>query len=119
MTTLLPIEREVRIRANVCFGLYKDDIDDVTGLVLAEHDWIQCSEEDYGVWSHVKCLEECVMVATCVQFVSVIIQLNQYYNACKKLMLQLQLLIFLLQNLSCLSFVIIIGNRLFTEQIMW
>ena len=43
----------------VCFGLYKDDVDDETGLVLAEHDWIQCSEEDCGVWSHVKCLEEC------------------------------------------------------------
>ena len=42
----------------VCLGLYKDDIDEETGSVLPDHDWIQCSEEDCGAWSHVKCLEE-------------------------------------------------------------
>ena len=41
----------------VCFGLYKDDIDE-SGCVLADREWIQCSSKDCGLWSHVCCLEE-------------------------------------------------------------
>ncbi len=35
---------------SVCFGLYKDDIQ--------TYEWIQCSNEDCSVWSHVYCLDE-------------------------------------------------------------
>lgn len=38
----------------VCCGAYSDDIDD-DGEVSA--DWIQCTEVECGVWSHVDCLE--------------------------------------------------------------
>ena len=36
----------------VCFGLYKDDVD------KSNSEWIQCSSEDCGIWSHVCCLGE-------------------------------------------------------------
>ena len=42
---------------SVCFGIYKDDIDD-TGCLLPDCEWIQCNDEDCGVWSHIQCLEE-------------------------------------------------------------
>ena len=41
----------------VCFGLYKDNVDK-SGCILTNREWIQCSSEDCGVWSHVCCLEE-------------------------------------------------------------
>ena len=41
----------------LCFGLYKDDVDK-SGCILTNCEWIQCSSEDCGVWSHVCCLDE-------------------------------------------------------------
>ena len=43
---------------DTCCVCLRDDIDEETGNVLLEHDWIRCSEDDCGVWSHVKCLED-------------------------------------------------------------
>ena len=39
----------------VCCGLYEEDIDEETGEVTS--DWIQCTNVDCAVWSHVDCLE--------------------------------------------------------------
>ena len=53
---------------SVCFGVYKDDVDEDTGCILPGRDWIQCCEDDCGVWSHINCLEECYggyMCAVC------------------------------------------------------
>ena len=43
----------------VCFGLYKDDVN------KSNREWIQCSSEDCGIWSHVCCLEETDGVYVC------------------------------------------------------
>ena len=42
----------------VCLGLWKDDMDEEKGCLMPGHVWIQCSDEECGVWSHVECLEE-------------------------------------------------------------
>ena len=42
----------------VCLGLWKDDMDEETGCLMPGREWIQCSDEECGVWSHVECLEE-------------------------------------------------------------
>ena len=42
----------------VCLGLWKDDMDKETGCLMPGREWIQCSDEECGVWSHVECLEE-------------------------------------------------------------
>lgn len=39
---------------SVCFGLYKDDINSGTGMVLNGCDWIQCTEEDCAAWTQQK-----------------------------------------------------------------
>ena len=31
---------------SVCFGVYKDDVDEDTGCILPGRDWIQCGEDD-------------------------------------------------------------------------
>ena len=57
----------------VCLGLYRDDIDEGTGNVLPEHDWIQCSEDDCGAWSHVKCLEDSAEGFVCSIYQNVLV----------------------------------------------
>ena len=41
----------------VCTGHYLNDINKETGLVMGGRDWIQCTDEECGVWSHVECLD--------------------------------------------------------------
>ena len=38
-----------------CFGLYDEDVDPDSGHVT--RDWIQCIDEDCGVWTHAQCLD--------------------------------------------------------------
>ena len=40
-----------------CFGLYEEDIDPDSGDITRE--WIQCTDEDCGVWMHTECLDKC------------------------------------------------------------
>ena len=35
----------------VCLGLWKDDMDEETGCLMPGREWIQCSDEECGVWS--------------------------------------------------------------------
>ena len=42
----------------VCFGIHKDDIDEETGCLIPGHEWIQCNDEECGVWSRSQCLQE-------------------------------------------------------------
>ena len=58
----------VKDTCSVCFGIYKDDVDEDTGCILPGRDWIQCGEDDCGVWSHMKN----VMEDLCVLSVNVI-----------------------------------------------
>ena len=51
-------EEAAQDSCSVCFGLYKDDLDEETGCIATDREWIQCSDQDCGVWSHVECLEE-------------------------------------------------------------
>ena len=39
-----------------CFGLY-EDVDPDSGDITRE--WIQCTDEDCGVWMHTECLDKC------------------------------------------------------------
>lgn len=40
-----------------CFGLYDEDVDPDSGDIT--QDWIQCTDEDCGVWTHTECLDKC------------------------------------------------------------
>ena len=40
-----------------CFRLYDEDVDLDSGHVT--RDWIQCIDEDRGVWTHAECLDKC------------------------------------------------------------
>ena len=40
-----------------CFGLYEEDVDPDSGDITRE--WIQCTDEDCGVWMHTECLDKC------------------------------------------------------------
>ena len=47
-------------------------MDEETGCLMPGREWIQCSYEKYGVWSHVECLKEaavgfsCLVLSECV-----------------------------------------------------
>ena len=40
-----------------CFGLHEEDVDPDSGDITRE--WIQCTDEDCGVWMHTECLDKC------------------------------------------------------------
>ena len=40
-----------------CFGLYDEDVDPDSGDII--QDWIQCTDEGWGVWTHTECLDKC------------------------------------------------------------
>lgn len=61
----LVVEQTSQDTCHVCFGLYKDDIDEDTGCLLPDREWIQCCDEDCGAWSHVECLEEAAGAYVC------------------------------------------------------
>ena len=42
----------------VCCGLYEEDIDEESGVVTS--DWIQCTNVECAVWSHVNCLQQSI-----------------------------------------------------------
>ena len=42
----------------ICFGEHKDDIDEEIGCLILGREWIQCNDEECGVWSNSQCLEE-------------------------------------------------------------
>ena len=40
-------------------------MDEEVGCLMPGREWIQCSDEECGVWSHVECLEEAAVGFSC------------------------------------------------------
>ena len=49
----------VKILIVCVLAFTKMNVDEDTGCILPGRDWIQCGEDDCGVWSHINILEEC------------------------------------------------------------
>ena len=41
-------------------------MDKEMGCLMPGREWIQCSDEEYGVWSHVECLKEAAVGFSCL-----------------------------------------------------